>query len=159
MRNPYRTAVDFHNAYMTIDVHDSAISLSARDDDDEFEKLATGQKQTSMVAQVVCLAFALELYLKSLLYEKGRTSNRGHALYDLFLLLEEEMKAEIVSCFDEFPHRHGNTFYKELGLMSKAFCRWRYLHEEEFGVYFPTGFGAALAKILKEKAQEKYYSE
>lgn len=96
---------------------------------------------------VVLSAFSLELYLKCLIILTGGKYPRKHTLIELFELLPEIIRTDVVAEFDRLmiaapsairpdnapdgnrlPSDHY-SFQNCLSVMNNAFRNWRYLHE------------------------------
>jgi hypothetical protein len=77
------------------------------------------------IAGLVCLAFSIELSLKSLLLSEDCAA-RGHDLEDLFGKLTPELQSQIVteSCITE------DSFRANLRNAANSFEYWRYIHEK-----------------------------
>lgn len=68
------------------------------------------------------MAFACELFLKSLLQRDGKEI-RSHKLFELFNALEDKLKEEIIGSVN------SDDFMCKLGKVSNIFVGWRYLYE------------------------------
>ncbi len=84
----------------------------------------------AMGVGIVCLAFSLELYLKSLHYMISKDKITGHNIKEIFGKFPKEIQQKI------FEHpavsKYGwnlKEFEKQLGLVSDGFQKWRYSHE------------------------------
>ncbi len=93
----------------------------------EQRKLPNGQIQSLAVPAIVNFAFSIELYLKYLLIKNGAGFKKVHKLFDLFNLLNTDIKQEIIKSttynqaeFELLLEQHTN-----------AFIDWRYLHEKK----------------------------
>ena len=84
---------------------------------------APGSNRTAVPA-VVCLAFAAELGLKSLLLTE-KNPRGGHSLKSLFNALNVKTQAEIIS----YTHTQDASFRECLTSVNSAFEKWRYIYE------------------------------
>ncbi len=82
--------------------------------------------QSAIVPAGVCLAFACELYLKSLL-EFADQKTAGHNLMELFKSLPDADAYEVA----RLSGLDSDAFADRLQATSYAFVQWRYLHEAE----------------------------
>lgn len=112
-------------------------AVSCIENGDSFYQLAMAaiKHETCLIgsaAVVSCIAFACELYLKSLLYMNKKQPKRLHDLDSLYHALEEEMQGEIYKL-----HPKGNCpvihlpdyFYLQIREWRKGFEVLRYQHE------------------------------
>jgi hypothetical protein len=105
----------------------------------------------AMGVEVVCLAFSVELYLKSLHYLVTRKRLRGHNILKLFKKLPEGIQQQI------FQHpsvtKYGwsfSQFEREIELVSDGFEKWRYSHETtmvKYNSYFALVFIEAVRDV------------
>lgn len=91
----------------------------------------------TMSTDIVCLAFALELFLKDLHFSLGKKI-RGHEIRELFVQLPEDIQQEIVGYH---LHERGSPFFSyqaktprdklmtKVDEVSDGFMKWRYSHE------------------------------
>lgn len=85
---------------------------------------AENGKRNAPIPGIVCLAFAIELALKSLLLADKNQSG-GHKLDELFGKLNPSAQAEVI-------RRVGlneEAFLQELKTVANAFVDWRYIYE------------------------------
>lgn len=95
------------------------------------------------IPEIVNGAFALELYLKSMIPEKQRKSS-GHSISVLYSVLstekqdyikqrvEQKIKDSNLLIFDEvLKVQHLLTFDEAINGISKSFEYWRYIYEKE----------------------------
>lgn len=95
------------------------------------------------IASIVNLTFAIELFLKGLLYEAGLKAT-GHHLAELFEHLPAQTQSEIKNTFKERVFRKTGRSHYLLGLSfedrlyqySEIFNRWRYFHENNCGSFY-----------------------
>jgi len=81
-----------------------------------------GWSQPLLIPIVTNLAFACELFLKTLLQKSGSPKG-GHNLLDLFNSLPEEIQNEITGL------NKSQEFVIELKQISRLFEEWRYIYE------------------------------
>ena len=80
-----------------------------------------------LVPAIVCLAFSVELELKSILFflELGELARGKHRLDELFKCLPTDLQAEI----SELCNSTRSNFEAALREDSMTFVTWRYSHE------------------------------
>src|SRR4051794_18850939 len=109
----------------------------------ELRPLPNGFHQTAGASGVVCLAFAAELYLKTLqVLAEGKTA-RGHKLLPLFEALPQATQADVQRRYVERLERLGRrrvTFLRDLTALSDTFTVWRYIYEQKPGRGIELGF-------------------
>ena len=85
---------------------------------------AENGKLNALIPGIVCLVFAIELAIKSLLLADKNPSG-GHKLDELFGKLSPVVRAEVI--------RHvglsEEAFIDELQIVANAFSDWRYIYE------------------------------
>ncbi len=115
-----------------------------------FEMRPNGSNsfEAPMVAGVVNTAFALELYLKSLLCQHN-CLKKQHNLDDLFLALPETIQDEIAI---KLGIDSVNLRTKICDL-ANAFTEWRYVYEHD-GISINSGDLQKISHILKNTAQK-----
>jgi hypothetical protein len=128
------------------------------------------KKLAVMGPSIVCLAFALELYLKDLhVIVTGKTP-RGHNICKLFGALPEETRQKVfanksisensfMTRGDIFsPHYHSSTykaydkFLDQMKRISSGFEKWRYAHEERGTQTYDSSFALALINAVASTA-------
>lgn len=77
---------------------------------------------------IVNFAFAIELYLKSLLLSSNG-NRRGHDLEDLFSRLKDTDREEIEKRFETLSGRTSKDLAADLTVYRRAFEEWRYIYE------------------------------
>ena len=82
------------------------------------------------IPYIVNLAFSCELYLKCAIHCENGEEASGHELFELFNLLHEPTKVEIITAALAEPQLLKETFNEELSSTSNTFYRWRYLNED-----------------------------
>ena len=85
---------------------------------------AENGKQNALIPGVVCMAFAIELAIKSLLLSDKNPSG-GHKLNELFGKLNPAVRAEVI----RQAGLSEQTFLHELQIAASAFVDWRYIYE------------------------------
>jgi HEPN domain-containing protein len=82
-------------------------------------------KPNAIIPSIVCLAFAIELALKSILVGVVKPS-KGHELALLFKELPDDLQSEVIKGTgiprEEFLH--------QISIASKTFVEWRYIFEQ-----------------------------
>lgn len=146
-------AQSYFNAYELLAKNNQAFM------DQEHARKDNGVRQTSRT-DVVCLAFALELFLKDLYFVANGEPLKGHKIHELFGRLSEEIQEEI---FQHHPENYfiaasfmypGKTpldkFKSKIRHYGDSFVRWRYSHEHAALHYEPSfiiDFIKAITKI------------
>lgn len=143
-------AQSYFNAYELMSKNNQAFL------EQEASKIDTGVRQT-LRADVVCLAFALELYLKDLYFVVTGEPLIGHKTHELFDKLPEEIQKEI---FLHHPENHfitkcfmyqGKTpldkFKSKIRQYGDAFVKWRYSHEHT-ALQYESSFAVNLIKSI-----------
>lgn len=100
-----------------------------------------------MAPSIVCTAFAIELFFKSMLGLAGKPS-KGHNLKALFEKLDDSTKDRLraaLSCTSE-------TFEVHLSRVASAFTSWRYAHEQGT-LSIEVGFIRRLCKAALAEAE------
>lgn len=113
----------FHSAIM---FHEGSIRCGT------FAKDSDGSDRSYTVAepQVVCMAFAAELYLKTLMLRRGLSAGR-HNLNNLFNELTPEERQSLVARYIAARNCTEERMFRELAEVSHAFVQWRYSHEHK----------------------------
>lgn len=81
----------------------------------------------ALCPMIVCYAFAVELYLKSL----SSKSLRNHRLNVLYCHLDIQLRHEISMAYTKYTGRHQRELETDLRQFAKAFVEWRYVFEGE----------------------------
>jgi hypothetical protein len=96
-------------------------------------------------------AFALELYIKSILIERQTPFKHSHDLYDLYCKIESSIRDRIEKKYAELvatmnpqlvPLHEGKsvkTLAEVLSPIRNAFDDWRYIHEKTWTVSYHGG--------------------
>ena len=169
-------ADDFFNAFRILNESDKV--LMERLSQDKGTPIDTSKAFGSHVANVpsiVCLSFALELYLKALIYLTTKKSYKSHNILNLFNKLPNKEKMEIFEhkkiCENPFITRgakfsmrkfqHDFTpyegFKEQLASISKAFQDWRYSHEKG-AVSYDVSLALTVIEAIKSATNKAYES-
>ena len=101
------------------------------------------------VADFVCLAFAVELYLKAVFEVLGK-KQRGHNIRKIFEKLPEEAQQEIFNIHMKNVHQATLEHYKErMDVISDGFEKFRYSHEHQSLTYHKR-FALEMINAMKE---------
>jgi hypothetical protein len=90
------------------------------------EDAGEGQTNSPTSPMICCLAFACELYLKSMLDKPMK----GHSLLRLFDKLSLEDKESVSEKFDILTGRNSDELKSDIQDFSDAFIEWRYIFEQ-----------------------------
>lgn len=148
------------------------MSLQVRMQADDFltayhvlEKSFNTECLTIMGPSIVCLAFAVELYLKDLHFALTGKTLRGHNICGLFKELPQEIRREIFTCeaisqnpFLSRGNIHSPRYYSreysfyerfidQMKAISDGFNKWRYSYESTT-LSYDTSFALALIKAI-----------
>ncbi len=93
------------------------------------KKNPDGTIQTPTSPTIANLAFACELYIKSLLKSAGETVS-GHELEKLFSKLPDAKRDGIRIHYKEITGQKDDDLDSDIAGFSKAFVEWRYLYEQ-----------------------------
>ena len=106
----------------------------------------------------VNLAFACEIYLKTLLFcIDNEKPIKQHRLNDLIALLPEDVKDSIMqSVYMKFPLEKNAWGESYLNLVSDTFTEWRYSYEK-YQLSCEIGYLRALADSLKEECAHRIF--
>lgn len=104
--------------------------------------------------QVVCLAFAVELFLKLIGFLEDGKMRGGRGGHDLKCLLES-LSAGMQSEIEE-KYIYGSVakVAEEFADLANAFSDWRYVHEKEFLIASPDTL-ITLAEILRTVVRDQ----
>lgn len=143
-------AQSYFNAYELLNKNNQAFL------EQEASRKDAGVHQT-LRTDVVCLAFALELFLKDLYFVTNRKIVKGHKIHELFNQLSEEIQEEI---FLHHPENYfiaasfmypGKTpldkFKSKIHHYGDAFVKWRYSHEHK-ALHYESSFVVDLIKSI-----------
>jgi hypothetical protein len=81
-------------------------------------------KSNAQIPSIVCLSFAIELSIKSILFAEGNPS-KGHNLKDLFEKLIASTQAKVIQQMGICD----TDFRTNLLDVANAFAEWRYIYE------------------------------
>lgn len=108
-----------------------------------------------MAPQVVNLAFACEVYLKTLLHhleiDKDKKIRKIHKLNDLFNSMPQQYQDKINrSLFQRYPFENDMiSVHRRLDLVADAFAKWRYSYETN-SLYCEISYLKAFAETLRD---------
>jgi len=149
----------FLNAYNVLDLNEKGLSLTRKKramehniknpDRPAVEIGYIDDLQTGVV-DFVCLAFAVELYLKAVFQVIGQGTKRGHNIKKLFESLPVEAQKNIFHF--HMKNIYGATMenYKEQMLViSDGFEQFRYAHEHS-ELYYHKGFALKMIESIKQ---------
>ena len=110
------------------------------------------QEGFKVIPTVVNAAFSCELFLKALLIWKQQSAKpiRKHSLEDLFSFLDQVEQAEIKEASQIFD---WTVFMQE---SSKAFEKWRYVHENDAFLMISIGDLIRFSEALKNCYEKKH---
>ncbi|MFA7275885.1 MAG: hypothetical protein WC043_03680 [Pseudobdellovibrionaceae bacterium] len=150
----------------------SKIQIEADDFLKAYQVLADNYDSATLAIMgpsVVCLAFAVELYIKDLHFVLTSKPARGHNILNLFEALPLEIRQEIFSQNsinqnpfttrgDIFsPKRFSETytpyerFIDQIQTISKGFEKWRYSYESTT-LRYDSSFALALIEAIRSVA-------
>ena len=150
-------AEDFFNAYLVLRENNHNIINKLENSNSNTEPL-----YPTMSVDIVCLAFAVELYIKDVYHALGEKTPRKHDILELFQHLPENMRQEIFAhdSISQNPFAtRGNIFsvkkpasaydgfIQQIELISNGFTKWRYSYEFETFKY-DTWFAEALIEAM-----------
>lgn len=117
-------------------------------------EIGKGEPETLrlMAPSIVCTAFAIELFFKSMLGLAG-TPSRGHDLGTLFEKLDDSTKDHLRAALN----CTAAVFDIQLSRIGSAFTSWRYAHEQG-ALSIEVSFIRRLCKAAKAEA-ERHFQE
>jgi hypothetical protein len=124
-----------------LEFHEAAIRSATTQVDEQ------GAPAVALCPMIVSFAFAIELYLKSLI----PAGARGHDLEALFAKLSSPVRKRIQEAYLARTGRNHTALDGDLKKFAGAFADWRYIFEGE-GQQIYTNLLAALAKAVAETA-------
>lgn len=107
-------------------------------------------------AECMLMAFACELFIKTMLYYENRGEKKieGHFLKELFEKLSDQTKKTIVDAFNEKWHDDKIEIYCCLEKITHYFVDLRYLFEKESESYtLYTGLLFSFADVLRWRCE------
>lgn len=121
---------------------------------DAMRRLKSGELKQTSIPDVMCLAFAIELYLKSLILKLSAIPATGHSLVKLYEHLPASAQSSI---FSRTAQTFGGllteaTFAENLASIDKAFVEWRYMFEKGRADFKPS-FAHGLALAVRDEVQ------
>jgi hypothetical protein len=153
MKNAGLTAKEFLDAYFILSENnekthqeiakDHPLNVSPR----SMSRLKSGNLKRTIIPNIVCLVFSLELYLKELYQAlSGKESERVHKIAELFSQLPCQKTKDFII---EACGVSNADFDQNLHAISDAFVKWRYAHE--YGsVSFMPEFSLKLTQAVKQ---------
>jgi hypothetical protein len=124
-----------------LDFHEAAVRCAIRQIDEG------GAATAVLCPMIVCFAFAIELYFKSLI----TTGTKGHGLDVLFKKLSSPIQKKIQEAYKSRTGRNHKMLEGDLQKLAGAFADWRYIFEGE-GQQIYTNLLAALTKSIVQTA-------
>ena len=115
-KRAFRNAMEFHEAAIRCDEF-----VPDPSNDKEFHSAET--------PSIVCIAFAAELYLKTLLLNRGAGIKDEHRLLELYHKLNDDERRIIARHFETRRGAPEERMLRELASVSSVFVQWRYAHE------------------------------
>lgn len=172
-------ADEFYNSHLVLKQNDEALI-------DNLEKLngkplvmseKLGTRPT-MGVHIVCLAFALELYIKDLHLTVNDKAPRGHDILKLFEGLPEDVRQQVFEhktisqnpCAIRpsmmLPVKKSDTAYdgfiQQIKLISDGFVKWRYSYEAgtlQYNEWFAVALIKAIASVTDDLRADFYYQK
>ena len=95
--------------------------------------------EVDMAPGIVCLAFAAELYLKTLHLARTGKAPKGHKLHVLFGNLPADLSARIGSRYSARSGRSASEFSADVQGFGNAFAEWRYVYETDAPIHLELG--------------------
>lgn len=156
-------ADDFFNAHSVLDKNNKDLFAQMQD---------SGKRPSSfpvMGPSIVCLAFAVELYIKDLHFVLKGKASRGHNILKLYTTLPRQIKREIFSHNSIsqnpwntrgpvfLPKRYAGAkeayygFLHNLKAISGGFEKWRYSYES-CSLQYESSFAVAFVEAVKSAA-------
>jgi HEPN domain-containing protein len=117
----------------------------------EQRPLSDGKFEMVPQPGIMCVAFCIELALKSLILANGIQYSKEHDLSSLFDKLPKETQQAIVVA-SRYPDAAFPVFLKGI---SNAFIDWRYVFEAEY-LHIDHAFLIAMAKGTLAVAQQTF---
>ncbi len=143
--------------------------VSSRMQADDFLNAHHILKDTvAMGPGVVCLAFAVELYIKDVYFALKLKPPRSHKILKLYDDLPEDIKQKIFAhsslqqvpwstltslVIPQEPQSDYDIFIRELGAISDGFEKWRYAYEAG-NLNYQSWFAEAFIEAVRAVAQD-----
>lgn len=153
-------ADSFYNAFLVLRENDQAIGNQMQLAAQEYNKtLPEGQEPIHSIqvpnmrftlgVDIVCLAFAVELYIKDIHLRVSGYAPKGHKIIKLFESLPEEVQTEIlrIHSIEQYGWTMG-AFKKMITVISDGFENWRYSYETN-NLSYQSGFATEFINSLK----------
>lgn len=107
------------------------------------------------VPQIVNMAFACEVFLKTLILMRGKKQT-GHELKDLWNVLDNETRQEIVNVLIKETDFTEELIRDGVEDISNAFIEWRYSYEVQ-AISIHIGFLETFSTVLRDFISSKLY--
>lgn len=118
-------------------------------DKNPVQEIGYAIDQQTGVADFVCLAFAVELYLKAVFEVLGK-KQRGHDIRKLFEKLPDNVQKQIFNIQMKNVYQATLDDYKErMRIISDGFEKFRYSYEHQSLTYHK-GFALEMIKAMKQ---------
>lgn len=147
-----QNAEDFLNAFQILRESNDVLAENLSSSSVNTSDVKAFGTLPTMGVEVVCLAFSIELYIKSLHYAIIQKAPLGHNILTLFRKLPERVQQQI------FKHpsvaEYGWSFAeleREIEAISDGFQKWRYSHEFtpiQYNCYFALAFIEAIRYVF-----------
>ena len=150
----------FFNAFMVLRENDSAIQAEMKNlaakhnknlssDHPPVSAIGLPNMRHTLGVETVCLAFAVELYIKDLFISSGLAVPRSHHIRKLFEQLPESIQNSVFSAHSSGEYGWTLEGFKGmLDMISRGFENYRYLYETNHATYH-TGFAVKFIQSLK----------
>ena len=158
-------ADEFYNSHLVLKQNDEALmnNLAQLNGKPLVMKDGLGTRPT-MCVHIVCLAFALELYIKDLHWVVNEKVPRGHDILKLFERLPEDIRQKVFehesisqnpfatrpSMLCTKPANEYDGFISQIKLISDGFVKWRYSYEArtlQYNEWFAVALIEAAASV------------
>lgn len=109
------------------------------------------------VPQIVNLAFACEVFLKTIILTT-QNEVRGHELKKLWSELDHELRVQLMVAIQDFTKLDESTILQMIENISNAFTEWRYLYEVS-GLSIQIGFLEDFTYVLRDTTCKILYNK
>ncbi len=133
-------AEHFLNSFYILERHDNELIRlrverarrhNAENPEDKVEEIGYATDQQIGVADFVCLAFAVELYIKAVFEVIGR-KQRGHNIRKLFEKLPEDAQTAIFNIhMKKYNYVTFDQYKENMDIISNGFEEFRYFYEHQ----------------------------
>jgi HEPN domain-containing protein len=118
-------------------------------DKNHVQEIGYATDQQTGVADFVCLAFSVELYLKAVFEVLGK-KQRGHNIRKLFEKLPDDAQKQIFNIQMKNVYQTTLDHYKErMDIISDGFEKFRYSYEHQSLTYHKS-FALEMIKAMKQ---------